>query len=260
MLHKKSFTPIRKGATAAYSQIARELRHRIADGEFNEARRLPTEDVLMAEYDVGRHTVRAALELLVSDGLIERFAGRGTFLSERKVEEGDWRIRSLDDIINESFLADPELLETVFMQARSDAEAGRALNLDPNEQMLRITAVRRGSDGPLACSQIFVPADIGQRILPELHENLHRKPIIRLIETRLGIRTFQALQVATMRVPPALAAKALGEPTGRMTITLLRTYTAKDGTAFEFSRLFGKAGSFSNTIEFTRLEQPNIGT
>lgn len=249
-----SGTPIRRGAVAAYRQIARELRNRIADGEFDVERRLPTEDDLIAEYGVSRHTVRAALGVLVSDGLVERYAGRGTFLSDRQVEAGDWRIRSLDDIINESFLADPELLETVFVPGSSDREAARALKLEPSEEMLRITAVRRGADGPLACSQIFVPADIGRHILPEIKGNLHRKPIVRLIETRLGISSAHALQVTTMRVPPAIAAKALGEPTGRMTITLLRTYTAKDGTAFEFSRLFGKSGAFSNTIEFSRQD------
>lgn len=259
MERQKSYSPIRKGAIAAYSQLAREMRNRIAEGEFDQSRRLPKEDNLMVQYGVGRHTVRTALDLLVADGLIERLAGRGTFLSDRKLDAADWRIGSLDDIINESFLADPELLEAVFVPVRSDREAARALNLNPPELMLRITAVRRGTDGPLACSQIFVPADVGKHILPELNENLQRKPIVRLIETRLGIRAFHALQVATMRAPPTVVANALGEPKGKMAITLLRSYTARDGTVFEYSRLFGKAGAFSNTIEFTRREHESGG-
>lgn len=57
--------------------IAEKLRHRIADGAFPDGR-VPPELVLMDDFQVSRHTIRAALQRLVTDGLIERRAGSGT--------------------------------------------------------------------------------------------------------------------------------------------------------------------------------------
>jgi GntR family transcriptional regulator len=245
---------VRRGAGAAYRQISRELQRRIAEGEFDLDRKLPTEDELMVAYGVSRHTVRAALSMLVADGLVERFAGRGTYLSERRAEQGSWRIRSLDDIVNESFPADPEVLDVSVLSDRSDREAARALDLDPGAKMMRITAVRRGEGGPLACSQILVPVEIGRCIAPDIATQLGRQPVVRLIERRLGLRAARVVQVATMRRPPPIIARALDEPPDQMTITLLRTYTTRDGQPFEFSRLFGKPGRFQNVIEFASQE------
>ncbi len=241
---------VRRGAGAAYRQISRQLQHRIADGEFDADKRLPTEDELMVEYGVSRHTVRAALSVLVADGLVERFAGRGTYLAERRAEQGGWRIRSLDDIVNENFPADPEVLDISVLQDSADREAARALDLDPGAKMMRITAVRRGEGGPLACSQIFVPVEIGRSITPDIETQLGRQPVVRLIERRLGLRAARVVQVAMMRRPPAMIADVLDEPPDQMTIMLLRTYTTRDGEPFEFSRLFGKPDSFQNVIEF----------
>ena len=101
---------IRRSPLAAYRQIARDLRNRIAGGEFVAHERLPTEDELMARFGVSRHTVRSALQMLVNEGLLERYAGRGTFVVERPSRDHSWRIRSLDDIVNENFPADPKIL------------------------------------------------------------------------------------------------------------------------------------------------------
>jgi DNA-binding transcriptional regulator YhcF (GntR family) len=49
--------------------------------EYRQGDLLPTEIDLANRYNVGRGTVRSALTTLADDGIIERIAGRGTFLS-----------------------------------------------------------------------------------------------------------------------------------------------------------------------------------
>lgn len=53
-----------------YEQIRDALRQRIADGTLPAGAQLPTEADLMAEYGVGRGTVREALGKLVNEGLV----------------------------------------------------------------------------------------------------------------------------------------------------------------------------------------------
>ncbi len=62
-------------------QIAEDLRRRIDDGEFSSGHRLPSEDKLGERYGVSRMTARHGLIKLISEGVVERVAGKGTFVA-----------------------------------------------------------------------------------------------------------------------------------------------------------------------------------
>ncbi|WP_409187903.1 GntR family transcriptional regulator [Bradyrhizobium sp. RDM4] len=63
-----------------YRQVEAILRSRMADGQLQPGDRLPGEAAIRAEFGVSRATVRQALDILQSDGLIDRHPGRGTFI------------------------------------------------------------------------------------------------------------------------------------------------------------------------------------
>ncbi|HET6481972.1 MAG TPA: winged helix-turn-helix domain-containing protein [Actinoplanes sp.] len=73
-------TPDREGA--AYRQLASLLRDRIRGGELQAGQRMPSEKDLHDEFGLARETVRRALAVLRSEGLIEIRHGLGTFVAE----------------------------------------------------------------------------------------------------------------------------------------------------------------------------------
>ena len=97
-----------------YSRIAMLMRQRILGGQWRPESQIPTIEELMAEFGASRVTIRLALDMLERDGLIERFRGRGTFVTDRaaglyRIRLGqEWRslIEALEGTI-------PRLLETV---------------------------------------------------------------------------------------------------------------------------------------------------
>lgn len=68
---------------AQYRVIARDLRGRITRGEIQPGEALPTETSLATRWDVARMTVRDALDLLESEGLIEGNRPRRVATRER---------------------------------------------------------------------------------------------------------------------------------------------------------------------------------
>jgi GntR family transcriptional regulator len=68
-----------------YHQLRELLLHQIETGEWLPGHQLPTEKGLSSEFGVSRATVRQALQFLEHQGLIERFAGRGTFVARPKI-------------------------------------------------------------------------------------------------------------------------------------------------------------------------------
>ncbi len=65
-----------------YVQLANSLRALIREGAFREKRQLPTELQLSEQYQVSRQTVRQALSLLVSEGIIEKRQGSGSHITQ----------------------------------------------------------------------------------------------------------------------------------------------------------------------------------
>jgi GntR family transcriptional regulator len=66
-----------------FKQIADGLRTAILRGEIEPGARLPSEQQLIDSYRVARGTIRDAVNLLRSEGLVRTEHGRGTFVRDR---------------------------------------------------------------------------------------------------------------------------------------------------------------------------------
>src|ERR1700732_1808816 len=68
-----------------YTRVETVLASEIADGVLRVGDQLPTEDILIARFEVSRITVRRAIQNLVARGLVEIRRGKGTFVAAPKL-------------------------------------------------------------------------------------------------------------------------------------------------------------------------------
>lgn len=73
-----------QAATPAWRQLAAILRARIQGGTYPPGRVIPSEKQLEQEFGIARGTIRKAIALLRSDGLVETVPGRGTYVTRRR--------------------------------------------------------------------------------------------------------------------------------------------------------------------------------
>jgi DNA-binding GntR family transcriptional regulator len=66
-----------------YRQLAAIIRGQIESGELAPGQQLPSVVALAASYEVAVPTVRKAITLLKSEGLVTGVAGYGTFVAEK---------------------------------------------------------------------------------------------------------------------------------------------------------------------------------
>jgi len=115
------------------------LRSRLLAGEFG-ADRLPDDEQLMREYQVGRSAIRAALGALQRDGLIERKQGTGTFARNPKASHRLVHANGFDASIACPTSRLSSLLLSV-EELRAPAEVARELGVERGARCLAVECV-----------------------------------------------------------------------------------------------------------------------
>lgn len=123
---------------------------------------IPSERDLMETYAVSRATVRRAIESLVTEGLLRRVQGKGTFVAHPRVESHLHLASFTQDMRRRG-------LEPSTRVVRADAavppvEVARFLGLDPGEDAWRLERVRLAGGEPMAFESGWYATDL----LPDL--------------------------------------------------------------------------------------------
>jgi len=222
-----------------YRQIAERLRERISSGELQPGDRLPSEVELMEAYSAARATVRQAVGLLRSEGLVLAEQGRGAFVRDRP------RVRRLayDRFARRhrkegkaAFLAEmegrrPEVeVLSVGPDAVPVAIADR-LGVKPGDKVLRRHRRYLDAGQPLEIATSYIPWDLASGT-PMTEVNPGPGGIYARIE-ELGHELGRFVEDVTARMPTLEEARALGLSVGTPILHLVRTAYDTDGTPVE---------------------------
>lgn len=217
-----------------YVQIESVLTERVRTGFYPAGALMPPEDRLRTEFGVSRATIRLALDALHRDGLISRYAGRGTFVNETHNQPQSLRLKgSIDEVITLADGAPADFVVTAHVMTEATAAEAAELKLAEGRRVLRVTGLRRRGEERVAHVVACIPEALG--VLLTLRDGEVHPPIIALLRERLGLTVRQARQVIGVGVADPVVAAALGVAVGMPLLTARRTYFAADGTPLEFA-------------------------
>lgn len=153
-----------------YYQVERVLRARLA--RMHPGDSLPPEPDLCEEYGVSRTTLRQAMDLLVAEGRLQRFQGRGTFVTAGRV---DYPLASFRPV---NPLRDEEETYRVLSVARRPAteEMAETLGIEPGTTVLHARRAAYHAGTPMRLIEVTVHpsvmhlmdgADFSQKLITE---------------------------------------------------------------------------------------------
>lgn len=186
---KPEFT--RKNGIPLYLQILQNLKEKIESGEWSEGTMIPTEKELCKEYNVSKITVREAIKILVKDGMLSRTPGKGTFVTQPKLEQKLNRFFSFSGWAKQQGLESASRLLKVETQ-KCDKHIAKHLKIDPGENITRIERLRLGSNEPLMFETIWVTShlcpnlhlqDLSNLSLNDIITNVYKIPLVRAVES-----------------------------------------------------------------------------
>jgi GntR family transcriptional regulator len=177
-----------------YAQIVNAIQRRIGDGTYPAGGLLPSETQLVREFGVSRPTVVRALEVLRSQGWIEREHGRGSFVRNRAVLADRTRPGKL--IIDEAGSAGQGALLDVGRTPAPPAVATLLRTPPETPALLRRQLIERDGEPSELVSSWF-PLDVAEGTdlaKPEpvpggIHQHLHAVKHIRFDHVAERIRS-----------------------------------------------------------------------
>jgi GntR family transcriptional regulator len=225
----------------AYRQIADRLRERIVGGELRQGDRLPSENELMETYSAARATVRQALGVLKTEGLVTSEQGRGVFVrgrppvrrlaSDRFARQHRQEGKAAFTAEMEGATRKPEV-EVIFVGPdRAPAEVAERLGMRAGAKVLRRYRRYLADGYPLEFATSYIPWSIAQGT-PMTDDNPGPGGIYARLEER-GHVLARFTEDVTARMPIADEVRALELPTGTPVFDLVRVAYDEAGTPVE---------------------------
>ncbi|MEV8404265.1 GntR family transcriptional regulator [Streptomyces niveus] len=218
-------TPARgKHVANRYEQIADDLRRLITAGTWPVGERMPAEAELAARYRVSTPTLRMSLELLQSEGLIEKRHGIGNFVrrpgpriayaSDRRLVDGQ--------AASEVGAGDSVSLDITMVEA--DGRLASLLDLRVGSPLTEYVFISHQCASPRSLTRIYVPHAVASPGVPEADGSPWGDGVRELLSAD-GVEVVTTTERVTARFPTAEEAHTLNISTRTPVLAVERTST-----------------------------------
>ncbi len=220
----------RQGVIPLYYQIQQHLLQDIRSGQLKPGKPLPSEEVIAKRLRVSRMTARQALKSLCSLGVAYSQRGKGTFVSEIKLEKDFSQVRSFtEEMEARGSRPHSKLISSEVVPAGE--EAAEALRVAPEQKVIRIRRVRVADTLPMGVETTCLP----QLLCPDLLDKFDpRTSLYRTLSQVYGIHMVQADEVVEAGLANAEEARLLGIPKGSPVFLFTRTSYVQGGQVVEY--------------------------
>lgn len=235
---------------AAYQALARTLRDGLVQGRYPDGVRLPTEAELAREHAVSRQTVRRAFHDLVSEGMVLRVPGRGTFAAPR---DGQYlrQFGSIDDLMGLSIDTRLEIVSPLRRQV--DIDAASRLRLD-GDVVHTVVFRRLHNDVPFCVTTVHLPPEVGGTLAgePALTRAgaVSTATVIAMVDSRFPIAEAEQSITAVLSAQPV--ADRLGCAVGDPLLRVDRTYHSTRGQLVELAVSYFLPEHYSYRVRLRR--------
>ena len=216
-----------------YIQLSDALSEYIRGNCLSAGDLLPSENELLARYDVSRSTVRQAMQHLESREVIQKVRGKGTFVCEpgtRKYVKG---FQNLEETMAERGIDVRNLLLHYEEIAVPPPWVGE-IPLTSDYRAFLIRRLKTLNDEPLALEERYLPIEVGSRFT---REDFAEKPIYDLVETLAEFEISHIVYTIAMAPLLELEADSLKAKPGDPAMRRIGFYQGADHKTIMSSRL-----------------------
>ncbi|HEV2159796.1 GntR family transcriptional regulator [Bradyrhizobium sp.] len=224
-----------------YQRLRDDLAARINRNEWRPGEPIPSEAELGAHYGVAIGTVRKAIDQLVSDNVLERQQGRGTFVRRARFNSSLFRFFRFQSESGERRVPKSRIIRRRSVPATSAVAS--ALRIPVGEPVISLSRLRLIDDVPLLAEEIWLQQSRFAPIL-EIDTAEFGDLLYPLYEERCGEVVVSAEEILTVETANEMQARLLRLETHAPLIVIERLALDLERRPIEWRRSRGPADRF----------------
>jgi GntR family transcriptional regulator len=233
-----------------YVQIAESLLDRIESSELRPGDRLPSERELSNMLDVNRMTVRRALQVLESQGLLIRRRGDGTYIAEPKIErQADHLVPFTRGMERRGYVPGAKVI--TLERRVAEAAVARELGLPVSAPVYYVRRLRLINREPVMLERFTVP---GHRFPGFERYDFSSRSVYAVMEQEYGVAVVRARQSLEPVVATEYEARLLEVQPGAPLMLERRLGFDQDDQPVEYGRDLYRGDRFRFVTEVAPLE------
>jgi GntR family transcriptional regulator len=170
---------------ARYKEIADEVRRRILDGEYPAESLIPDQNTLADQFGVSRMTIKKALDIIATEGLIYRQRGSGTYVMKTALlGNRDGYLKEYEGLTKQFQGKNIKSKVIQFDIEFPDEELASMLMIETNSPVYKIVRQRVVEENDL---KILEYTYFAAELIPGLSEEHAKNSIYTYIQKELGL-------------------------------------------------------------------------
>lgn len=215
-----------------YHQIKQNLRELIENEVLQEGQLLPSERELGEYYGVNRLTVRQAMTELVSEGMLRRQRGVGTFVADPKLTQIMGRVTGFSERVQEVGRK-PSSQKVSLEIVPASPRVARSLNLEPDTPLYNLVRLRLADGEPVMLETAFLP----QARFPDLMEvDFSEESLYRVLAEKFNCRIVEADETLEPVIMTDYEVEVLEAEPGTPGLLIETVAYDQNGVAVEFGK------------------------
>ncbi|HIX80869.1 hypothetical protein B5E92_10655 [Erysipelatoclostridium sp. An15] len=229
-----------------YIKIMNDLAQKIKNNELKPGDQIPTEKELCEIYDASRMTVNKAIMMLCEKHLIERIAGKGSFVRDfrtiKNLQLGSTGSFT-EDMISTGKNPGAKLIEYKLVKGEEVPQVRDALKLTDDDFIHYFIRLRTGDDLPIAISYTY----LSTKVIPSLDINVLKGSLYKYIK-KLGYQ-IKGIDAQYSAVMPTEKQKKLLEIENIALFKSQHITFLSDGTPFEYISTYYRGDQYTYSLK-----------
>ncbi|NFP90263.1 trehalose operon repressor [Clostridium sporogenes] len=178
-----------------YLTIYNEISNKIENNKIQSGEKLSSENEMMKEYNVSRDTIRKALNLLESNGYIQKVKGKGSFVID--INKFDFPVSGLTSFkeLSTKMGVESNTLVKELKLMKPDNFLMKQLNLSKNDDVWKVIRVREINNKKIILDKDF----FNKKYVPLLTKDICENSIYEYLENELGLKISFAKKEITVQ-------------------------------------------------------------
>ncbi|WP_434304603.1 trehalose operon repressor [Clostridium botulinum] len=178
-----------------YLTIYNEISNKIENNKIQSGEKLSSENEMMKEYNVSRDTIRKALNLLESNGYIQKVKGKGSFVID--INKFDFPVSGLTSFkeLSTKMGVESNTLVKELNLIKPDNFLMKQLNLSKNDDVWKVIRVREINNKKIILDKDF----FNKKYVPLLTKDICENSIYEYLENELGLKISFAKKEITVQ-------------------------------------------------------------